>query len=53
MLMSGEVLKGVIFTFPFTLILAGNTVLGSPRNSDRWWDHFPLEQAIFTFDKII
>lgn len=50
---SDGVLKGVLFTLLFTLILAGNMVLGSPRNKDKWGDHFPLEEAIFIFDKII
>lgn len=50
---SDGVLKGVLFTLLFTLILAGNMVLGSPRNKDKRGDHFPLEEAIFIFDKII
>lgn len=31
--MLGEILKGALFTILFTLILAGNTVLSSPRNN--------------------
>lgn len=53
MLMSGEFLRGILFTLLFTLVLAGNMALGSPRNSDRWGDYFPLEEKIFTFDKVI
>lgn len=51
--MSGKFLRSILFTLLFTLVLAGNMLLGSPRNNDRWGDHFPLEEAIFTFDKAI
>lgn len=52
MFVSEEVLKGVLFTVLFTLTLAENLVLGSPRANDRWGDRFPLQDTVFTFDTI-
>lgn len=42
-----EILKGVLFALLFTPILAGNTVLRSPRNNGRWGESFPIRENNF------
>lgn len=46
-LMLDEILKGVLFTLLFTLILAGNMVLRSPRNNGRGGESFPIRENNF------
>lgn len=46
-LMLDEILKGVLFNVPFTLILAGNTVLSIQRNNVWWGESFPIRENNF------
>lgn len=47
LLILDEILKGVLFTLLFILILAGNVVLRSPRDNGRWGESFPIRENIF------
>lgn len=42
-----EILKGVLFIILFTLILAGNMVLNSPRNNGWWGEKFLIRENNF------